>query len=171
MYVTWLKSRRDASVKKDMLSNGYSVEHTPHPTGKGGGVAIIHRSSLQLRKETTDTFRSFEHIACRLTTPELSVLLVVVYHTSTPGPLNVMGDLNFHVNDASNIDAKRFSDCVNSVGMVMQVRGPTHKKWRTLDTLLTRSSDEHLIRNVTVADCLTTMPGVTLQTFSNNILV
>ena len=64
----------------------------------------------------------------------------------------MMGDLNFHVDDASNVDATRFSDCVNSVGMIMHVRGPTHKKGHTLDVLLTRSADEHLIRNVTVAD-------------------
>ena len=76
---TWLKYKRDTSVIKDMLPNGYSIEHTPRPTGKGGGVAIIHRSSLQLRKETTDTFRSFEHVACRLKTPKLSVRVVVVY--------------------------------------------------------------------------------------------
>ena len=63
-----------------------------------------------------------------------------------------MGDLNFHVDDASSVDASRFSDCVNSVGMVMHVRGPTHKKGHTLDIVLTRSADEHLIRNVTVAD-------------------
>ena len=73
--------------------------------------------------------------------------------TLISGPLIVMGDLNhFHVDDASNVDATRFSDCVNSVGMVMHVRGPTHKKGHTLDVLLTRSADEHLIRNVTVAD-------------------
>ena len=54
---TWLQYKRDTSVIKDMLPNGYSIEHTHRPTGKGGGVAIIHRSSLQLRKETTDTFR------------------------------------------------------------------------------------------------------------------
>ena len=76
---TWLQYKRDTSVIKDMLPNGYLIEHTPRPTGKGGGVAIIHRSSLQLRKETTDTFRSFEHVSCRLKTPELSVRVVVVY--------------------------------------------------------------------------------------------
>ena len=72
--------------------------------------------------------------------------------TLTSGPLIVMGDLIFHVYDASNVDASRFRDCVNSVGMVMHVRGPTHKKGHTLDIVLTRSADEHLIRNVTVAD-------------------
>ena len=181
---TWLKSKRDTNVIKYMLPNGYSLEHTPRPTGKGGGVAIIYRSSLQLRKETTDTFRSFEHVACRLKTSELTVRvvvakssLVVVYRpppsaknglttamffnewgrfidsqTLTSGPLIVMGDLNFHVDDASNVDASRFSESVNSVGMVMHVRGPTHKKGHTLDIVLTRSADEHLIRNVTVAD-------------------
>ena len=76
---TWLQYKRDASVIKDMLPNGYSIEHTPRPTGKGGAVTIIHRSSLQWRKETTDTSRSFEHVSCRLKTPELSVRVVIVY--------------------------------------------------------------------------------------------
>ena len=68
---TWLKSKRDTNVIKDMLPNCYSIEHTPRPTGKGGGVAIIYRSSLQLRKETTDTFRSFEH--CCVSTEDIRV--------------------------------------------------------------------------------------------------
>ena len=34
----------------------------------------------------------------------------------------------------------------------MHGRGPTHKKGHMLDVLLTRSADEYLIRNVTVAD-------------------
>ena len=48
---TWLKSKRDTNVIKDMLPNGYSIEHTPRPTGKGGGVAIIYRSSLQFSQK------------------------------------------------------------------------------------------------------------------------
>ena len=61
-----------------------------------------------------------------------------------------MGYLNFHVDDAYNADATKFSDCVNSVGMVMHVRGPTHKKGHTLDVLLTRSTDEQT--NICVVD-------------------
>ena len=72
--------------------------------------------------------------------------------TLISGPLIVMGDLNFHVDGASNVVTSRFGDCVNSVGMVMHVRGPTHKKGHTLDVLLTRRAHEHWIRNVTITD-------------------
>ena len=69
-----------------------------------------------------------------------------------PGPLIIMEDLNFHIDNAANVDARRLTNSVNATGMVLHVRGPTHRKGHTLDVLMTRSKDEHLVRNVTVTD-------------------
>ena len=41
---------------------------------------------------------------------------------------------------------------VNATGMVLYVHGPTHMKGHTLDVLMTRSTDEYLVRNVTITD-------------------
>ena len=174
---TWLKSSRDSNVIKDIVPNGYCIKHTPRPTGKGGGVAIIHKSEIVLHKQDTDAFRSFEHIECRLKTPVSSMRIVVFYrpppsaknrltttvffdewdrfidqHTIKPGPLIIMGDLNIHIDNTTNADARRLINSVNATGMVLHVREPTHSKGHTLDVLMTRSTDEHLVRNVTITD-------------------
>ena len=174
---TWLKSSRDSNVIKDIVPNGYCIKHTPRPTGKGGGVAIIHKSEIVLHKQDTDAFRSFEHIECRLKTPVSSMRIVVFYrpppsakngltttvffdewdrfidqHTIKPGPLIIMGDLNIHIDNTTNADARRLINSVNATGMVLHVREPTHRKGHMLDVLMTRSTDEHLVRNVTITD-------------------
>ena len=63
-----------------------------------------------------------------------------------------MGDFNNHIDNTTNADARGLINSVNATGMVLHVREPTHWKGHTLDVLMTRSTDEHLVRNVTVTD-------------------
>ena len=52
-----------------------------------------------------------------------------------------MGDLNIHIDNTTNADARRLINSVNVTGMVLHVREPTHRKGHTLDVLMTRSTD------------------------------
>ena len=76
---TWLKPSTDACVGNDLTPTGYAIKRTPRPTGKGGGVAIIHKSRLNIRKRTIEMFRTFEHIECTLNTCCSSMRIVVMY--------------------------------------------------------------------------------------------
>ena len=170
----WLKCSRDTSVITEIVPNGYCIKHTPRPTGKGGGFTNIHKSEIVLHQQDTDAFRSFQNIECRLKTP---MGIVVFYrpppsvkngltttvffeewdrfvdqHIIKPGPLIIMGYLNNHIDNTTNANARRLINVVNATGMVLHVREPTHKKGHTLDVLMTRSTYEHLARNVTVSD-------------------
>ena len=62
------------------------------------------------------------------------------------------GDLNIHIDNTTNADARRLINSVNATGTVLRVREPTHRKGHTLDVLMTRSTDENLMRNVTITD-------------------
>ena len=140
-------------------------------------VANIHKSEIVLHKQDTDEFRSFEHIECRLKTPMSSRRIVVFYrpppsaksglaatmvfdewdrfidqHTIKPGPLIIMGDLNIHIDNTTNADSRRLINFVDTTGIVLHVREPTHRICHTLIVLMTRSTDEHLVRNVTITD-------------------
>ena len=82
-------------------------------------------------------------IEYQLKTPTLSMRFVVIYrlplsaknglttaifmffeewgrfidkHTIKPGPLIIVGDLNFQLDKATNVDAKRLINCVNATG-------------------------------------------------------
>ena len=57
-------------MRNVLTPNEYSMKHTPHHTGKGGGEAIFNKSELN------EVFRTFEHIECTL---KSSMRIVVVY--------------------------------------------------------------------------------------------
>ena len=67
-------------------------------------------------------------------------------------PLTIMGDLKIHIDNTTNADARRLINSVNAIGMILHDREPTHSKGHTSDVLMTRSTDEHLVRNVTFTD-------------------
>jgi len=58
--------------------------------------------------------------------------------------LLISGDLNIHVDNIHNSDAKKFSDLLESFGLKQHVTGPTHKDGHTLDLIVTRCSDRIL---------------------------
>ena len=42
------------------------------------------------------------------------------------GPLIIMGDVNIHIDNTTNADARRLVNYVNAIGMVLHVRELTH---------------------------------------------
>ena len=199
-------------MRNDLTPTGYAIKHTPRPTGKGGGVAIIYKSGLSTRKRTAEVFRTFEHFRCTLKTCKSSIRTVVMYRPPPyvvmyrpppyvvmyrpppyvvmyrpppyvvmyrPPPYVVMYRpppsaknglttsafceecgrfIDQHVLqfgqiiviDKADSDARRLTSSLDSTGMAMLVRGSTHRKGHTLDVLLTRCTDEHLVRNVAI---------------------
>jgi len=66
--------------------------------------------------------------------------------------LFVVGDFNFHVDDTTNPDAKRFSSLLAAMDLQQHVRQPTHIRGHTLDLVITRRSENHLIAAVESLD-------------------
>ena len=55
--------------------------------------------------------------------------------------LLVAGDFNFHMDNISNNDTRRFLDLLEVADLKQHVEGPTHVAGHTIDLLITRSSD------------------------------
>ena len=72
---------------------------------------------------------------------------------SSPGRLVILGDLNFHVDNAADSNAKKFLDLLDLLNFSQHVTSITHKAGHTLDLVITRDS-EAVIDNVTVSDLL-----------------
>ena len=53
----------------------------------------------------------------------------------------VVGDSNFHVDNASNREALLSLELIDSFSLEQHARVPTHQQGHTLDSLLRRSSD------------------------------
>ena len=174
---TWLKPV-DQPVIAELTPPGYTTQHIPRPSGRGGGVAIFHRDSLQvLASSSSDVYKSFEYIERRIVSKSASFLFVVIYRPPpsannsltasmfidefstylenvliSSSKVVIFGDFNFHLECPSKPDSKKLLDLIDSAGMHQHVVGPTHNSGHTLDIILTRDT-EH-IGDVTVRDDL-----------------
>ena len=63
----------------------------------------------------------------------------------------IVGDMNIHVDDASDADARNFLDLLESLRLQQHVRGSTHIHGHTLDLVVTHSA-ENIILGTPKAD-------------------
>ena len=56
--------------------------------------------------------------------------------------LLISGDLNIHMDVLSDADTIRLKDLLNSMGLVLHVKRPTHIYGHTLDLIITRQADD-----------------------------
>ena len=54
----------------------------------------------------------------------------------------ITGDLNFHIDDLSNPDGRRFLDSIHDRGMIQHVEGATHALGHTQDVVITRENSK-----------------------------
>ena len=63
----------------------------------------------------------------------------------------IVGDVNFHLDVNSNLDARKFNDSLATCGLVQHVNEPTHQKGHTLDVVITKDSND-IISKLEVTD-------------------
>ena len=167
---TWLKGDyRDNVILAELQPPGYSIKHKARQ-GRGGGVAIMHPSTLSVTRaehsvSSPPQYASFEELQCLVHTVP-AVRLAVIYRPPpsktnglnyktlyaeignyieqlvlTPGALVIAGDFNIHVDDHSDKEAADFLSLIESFGLKQHVSGPTHRTGHTLDLVLTRDRD------------------------------
>ena len=172
---TWLTGdgERDQIVCGTLTPNGYKLDTLSRKTGKGGGVAILYKSSLMCKKQKVCKYKSFECIELMLTSGCDSIRLCVIYkppvgskhgisftsfldefqqymdgHATSSGKLLVVGDFNVHMN-RDMTDSKHFKDMLYSLNLEQHVKEPTHDKGHLLDLVMSRCG-ELMPENLTV---------------------
>ncbi|XP_072180929.1 uncharacterized protein [Diadema setosum] len=180
---SWLRGDfRDDHILADITTTlpNYHIQHV-HRHSRGGGICVIHRTSLKITLNDAHVFTTFEHMdltirispsiafrLCAIYRPppsvknkltfegfvhEFSVLLEsVLVHCHQP---LLIGDFNIQVDNVSNKDSKTFSDILYSAGLVQHVTVSTHLAGHTLDLVITRR-DGHPILSTS---CLSGLPS------------
>jgi exonuclease III len=164
---TWLgKGSQYDIVCGELTPMGYKLEHVPRNTGRGGGVAVLYKTSVKCKKQKVDRYSSFELLELVLTTRCDSIRLCVVYRppaggkhsksfgtfltefqnyisslSTSTGKLLVLGDFNIHVDRKESAEAKKFADMLYSLNLEQHISMPTHERGHILDLVLTRPSD------------------------------
>ena len=156
---TWLKPDSLPATINSLLLDGYSFEHQPRPSGRGGGVGYIYRSSLKFSKIISQTYQSFELITCKLTCSASSYIFAHIYRppssstclfldefstlledlATVPSELYISGDFNIHLDDHKDKVSNSFTELISSFGLKQFISFPTHNHGHILDLLLART--------------------------------
>ena len=76
----------------------------------------------------------------------------------------ILGDLNIHVDDLSNMDSYIFNDTMHAFGFKQHVTLPTHKCSHTLDLIFSEMNSELNLHNCTVHEFISDHNLVTIDT-------
>ncbi|CAB3989706.1 Hypothetical predicted protein, partial [Paramuricea clavata] len=174
---TWLPPSGNDLIIGDLCPTGYSFLHTPRHGSIGGGVGLLFKESLNIKRNVQEVFRSFEYLDSSFLN-FLHIRIIVVYRpppssanslTSTlffeefssflegiivsPGQLLIAGDFNFHLDNPNDPLTKRFVDLLASFDLKQYISGSTHASGHTLDLIITRS-EENIVNHYNIFDPL-----------------
>ena len=134
-----------------------------------GGICLFHVTSLTSREVPLPVYTSFEVLAVYIHGAQRNVLVITLYRpgsevvssgffrefsdvlerTATFScPMIILGDVNLHLDDASNPHTIQFSTILEQFCLVQHVHSITHHRGHTLDVVITRL--EHPVRAVHV---------------------
>ena len=133
---SWLTGKdKDIVVTKALTPDGYSLINSHRKTGRGGGIALVHKSSIKATScNTYKNITSCETFSAKLTSNGKSITLLDIYR---PPPnkrskltvseffkdfsdmlddcetiqeeVIIVGDFNFHMDDSNDHHSKRLT--------------------------------------------------------------
>ena len=75
---TWLHPDSSSEVLHSLTPDNYSIISHPRPAGKGGGIAAIYKSSLQVVSLPLPSFPSFEALGLRVAAHYLTCNFITI---------------------------------------------------------------------------------------------
>ena len=162
---TWLGSEIDKSVISDITPQGYGIHHVSRHGKKGGGVALVYNSNLEVKSiRNEDKWSNFELLECSVTHRNVEFTIVVLYRPSpsknnnffeefssfvpkaadSPHELIITGDFNFHLDDPNDSNSRTFLEILDEHSLSQHVVGATHVRGHTLDVVIARESSQLL---------------------------
>ena len=157
---TWL-TESDSTIYTELLHYGFKLLHCPRTTGKGGGVGLISKISMNISTIKSSSYKYFELFQANLRANTKNISFSIVYRTGQLTGLDrsnflteyesflcsldgsnvenfICGDFNIHVQDANNNLAKDFLELNESMGYSQRINVSTHRGGGTLDLIFTR---------------------------------
>ena len=103
---TWLTGTdTDQAAIGDVTPPGYVFNHNPRSNRRGGGIAIITRSSLKVKTHAPYKTKSFENLQATVTCSGTSVRISVIYCLHPNKKKNNVTSNDFFVEFAAFIDS------------------------------------------------------------------
>ena len=165
---TWLNSNHDNWKNTTILNqDNLKLSTVDCRTGKGGGLALIHKAQYPVKFISSGHKASFEFAIWELRAKNNTITIHGIYHppySTTNRITNAMfiedftdhvssclpihqnnifiGDFNLHVSNQLDADATIFRDTIDALGLYQHVGFSTHRSGNVLDLILSDFTDE-----------------------------
>ena len=144
---TWLSPDSLPSTLNSLTPSDFSLIHSPRPHGTGGGLAVIYRSCLNVKKISLPVFSSFESLCIQLTIASSSFTILSIYRppalskstfssefstlledlvSSPSSELLITGDFNFHVDQPSDSSVSQFLSLLDTFSLTHTTHPLSH---------------------------------------------
>jgi len=167
---TWLnKNNLNMQLTiNEMTPKGYVFHHVPR-NSRGGGVGLLYKKSLDLKKITISKFKSFEIMGMLLNaspTPSEFSQFLEQFSIHSPSFL-LVGDFNFHVEDPCNQHAQEFLNILNIFNLTQHVKHPTYKDQHILDLVITNENCNFIDKIIVSDPMISDHSAVFCEIFTN----
>ena len=156
---TWLSSEDNIWKNRlEIVKEGYGFNEIHQCKRRGGGLALLHKTNLKVKRLSQCMSPSMESAVWKVTSLQMSLHIVGVYchpDKSIPDFLDLfteyivdliaehknivlVGDFNIHVNDEDNPNVVIFLDTMTALGLHQYVNGSTHCSGNCLDLVFTK---------------------------------
>ncbi|KAJ1198862.1 hypothetical protein NDU88_002701 [Pleurodeles waltl] len=149
------------------IPDGYKISRRDRINGIGGGIAIVHKATLEVHTHLDDTLKSAELMHFQIHTDPITTLRGTLIYRP-PGPRALLSnaiadlasthtlasmdyillrDLNIHLENNNNVNSTTLIDNLANLGLRQLVNAPTHATGHTLDHIF--STSNHIAFNRT----------------------
>ena len=151
---TWIKDTPKDKAwlnQSELMQNNITVKTHNRPSQKkGGGIALIHKMSLNIQQCKQGNTPTMKYAVWKPIGNNAPIHLIGLYHLPPPDGMtttmfldeitellmtlipkyNIMllGDFNMHIEDISNPDNIIFTHTMEALGLIQHVKSPTHKQ-------------------------------------------
>ena len=165
---TWLNSNHENWKNTTILNwDNLKLSTVDCGTGKGGGLALIHKAQYPVKLISSGHKTSFKSAMWELRAKNNTITIHSIYHppySTTNRITNAMfieeitdyvssclpthqnnifiGDFNLHVSNQLDTDTTIFGDTIDALGLYQHVGFSTHKSGNVLDLILSNFTDE-----------------------------
>ena len=148
---TWTKQNQCLEVIKGTLSTmGYNLVVAHRPEETGGGVGIIHRDALKVRKVDAGRSLTFEYLILELAGRSIISIMYHPPNSSIPTFLEeftdwvshllnkymdplILGDFNVNLAEQGGPNSAAFPELLETCGLMQWVLDTTHQSGSLLD--------------------------------------
>ena len=155
---TWLSGdeSRNSMFINECEDYGFRLYHNPRSSRRGGGVGVMVKKGVPVKRPSNVDVATFEYIELFITAISSHIRLIVIYRppqlskakfivefgdfieklSVMPGKLLICGDFNINwlnENDCDIIKLRRLFDCFN---LIQHVDVPTHTSGHILDYVI-----------------------------------